>query len=130
MRYMHNIDTHRSKRQILEELQVAATRASEDHDISHMTLIFAVLLVKLSDQAEQATRNLIWLRRLLFLLVILLTIMILPPIIQVLYGFLTENTFTWTGPNPPDFSRFWSWSGDLWAQFRDWVSDLWKESRG
>ena len=129
MRHMHNIDPYRSKKQILEELQVAASRAAEDGNIAHMTLTFAVLLVKLSDQAEEATRNLIWLRRLLFLLVILLAIMILPPVIQELYEFLTENTFTWTGPSLPDVSGIWDWLGNLWAQFRDWVSDLWKESR-
>src|SRR3954447_7686384 len=129
MRHMHNIDTYRSKKQILEELQVAATRASQDHDISHMTLAFAVLLVKLSDQAEEATKNLIWLRRLLFLLVILLTIMILPPIIRWSYEFVTENTSTWTGPNLPDFSGIWDWLGNLLAQFRNWVSTLGRESR-
>src|SRR4051794_32021692 len=49
MRHMHNIDPYRSKKQILEELQVAALRAAEDGNIAHMTLTFAVLLVKLSD---------------------------------------------------------------------------------
>src|SRR3954468_10669204 len=106
MRHMHNIDTYRSKKQILEELQVAASRAAEDGNIAHMTLTFAVLLVKLSDQAEEATRNIVQLRRTLLLLVILLMIIVLPPLIKELYEFFTENTFAWMGPSLPDFSEY------------------------
>jgi hypothetical protein len=127
MRHMHNIDTYRSKKQILEELQAAASRAAEDGNIAHMTLTFAVLLVKLSDES---TRNIIRLRRILFWLVILLIIIILPPVIRELYEFFTENTFSWKGPSMPDFpgyfSRFWSWLLDLWNSLKDWFFDIWK----
>ena len=95
-----------------------------------MTLTFAVLLVKLSDQAEEVTRNIVRLRRILFWLVILLMIMILPPLLRELYGFFIENTFTWIGGSWPDFSeyvsRFWNWLLDLWNSLKDWFLDLWK----
>jgi hypothetical protein len=126
MRHLNNIDTYRSKKQILEELQVAASQASEQGDISHLTLTFSVLLVKLSDEADTVTRNLIAVKRLLFVLIILLMIMVLPPIIQSVYAFVTENSFIRTGPTLPDFSGLSDWLRDLWQDIRDWILNLWR----
>ena len=129
MRHPYDINPYRSKRQLLEELRVAASRASEDGDISHMTLTFAVLLVKVSDEVYVTTRNIIWLKRLVFILVILLAIMVLPPVIKELYEFISENSFTWAGPKLPDLSRIGDWLKDLGTQLSDWFRDLWKDDQ-
>src|SRR4051812_37654730 len=63
---MQSIDLHRSPQQLLEELRVASSRAIEDRNPAHMTVTFAVLLVKLSEQAEYATRRLVRLTWALF----------------------------------------------------------------
>ena len=94
-----------------------------------MTLTFAVLLVKISDEVYVTTRNIIWLKRLLFILVISLMIMVLPPVTKELYEFISENSFTWAGPKLPDLSRIGDWLKDLGTQLSDWFRDLWKDDQ-
>jgi hypothetical protein len=82
---MQSIDLHRSSRQLLEELRVASSRAIEDRNPAHMTVTFAVLLVKLSEQADGATRRIVRLTWVLFWLTVILMIIVLPPVIQETY---------------------------------------------
>jgi hypothetical protein len=74
---MRNIDFRRSPTQILEEIRVAAT----DPDPAHLTVAFAVLLVRLSEQANATTRKLVRLTWVLFWLIVLLLLLVLPPIV-------------------------------------------------
>jgi hypothetical protein len=87
---MQNIDIHRSPTQLLEELRVASSRAIEDRNPAHMTVTFAVLLVKLSEQVDAATRRIVWLTWVLFLLTVVLVIAVLPPAIQEAYEWLSD----------------------------------------
>ena len=63
---LYNIDTYRSTKQILEELRVASSQAIEDGNIAHMAVIFAVLLVKISEEQAYSIRRIIRLARVLF----------------------------------------------------------------
>jgi nitrogen fixation/metabolism regulation signal transduction histidine kinase len=74
---MRNIDTYRSTRQILEEIEVAST----DPNPNHVILPFSVLLVKLSEQENAATRKLVRLTWALFLLILLLLLAVFPPLV-------------------------------------------------
>ena len=74
---MRNIDFRRSPQEILEEIRVAAT----DPDPAHLTVAFAVLLVRLSEQANATTRKLVRLTWVLFWLIVLLLVLVLPPIV-------------------------------------------------
>ena len=87
---MQSIDLHRSPQQLLEELRVASSRAIEDRNPAHMTVTFAVLLVKLSEQAEYATRRLVRLTWALFWLIVVLMIIVLPPLVEELYTWLSN----------------------------------------
>jgi hypothetical protein len=87
---MISINLHRSSRQLLEELRVASSRAIEDKNPAHMTVTFAVLLVKLSEQADAATRRLVWLTWVVFLLTVVLAIAVLPPIIRDIYEWFSN----------------------------------------
>ena len=87
---MQSIDLHRSPQQLLEELRVASSRAIEDRNPAHMTVTFAVLLVKLSEQADYATRRLVRLTWALFWLIVVLMIVVLPPLIEELYMWLSN----------------------------------------
>jgi hypothetical protein len=79
---VQSIDIHRSHRQLLEELRVASSRAIEDGNPSHMTVTFAVLLVKLSEQADAATRRIARLTWVIFFLTVILAVFVLPPVID------------------------------------------------
>ena len=79
---MQNIDTHRSPTQLLEELRVASSRAIEDRNPAHMTVTFAVLLVKLSEQADTATRRIVRLTWVIFFLTVLLAIIVLLAVVE------------------------------------------------
>jgi len=85
---MQSIDLHRSSQQLLEDLRVASSRAIEDRNPAHMTVTFAVLLVKLSEQADYATRRLVRLTWALFWLIVVLMIVVLPPLVEELYTWL------------------------------------------
>lgn len=74
---MRSVDTHRSAKDILEEIRVAST----DPNPNHVILPFSVLLVKLSDEENAATRKLVRLTWALFLLLLLLLLIALPPIL-------------------------------------------------
>ena len=124
---MSNIDTYRSKKQILEELRVASSRAIEDGNVAHMTVTFAVLLVKLSDEVEYATRKVIRLTRMLFWLSILFAIVILPPLIQELYEFFLENTFYFEMPELPDMPDFSAYFSSFWRWFSEFWNDIWHQ---
>ena len=124
---MFNIDTYRSKKQILEELRVASSRAIEDGNVAHMTVTFAVLLVKLSDDVEYAARKVIRLTRMLFWLSILFTIVILPPLIQELYEFFLENTFYFEMPELPDMPDFSEYFSSFWRWFSEFWNDIWRQ---
>jgi hypothetical protein len=87
---MQSIDIHRSHRQLLEELRVASSRAIEDQNPAYMTVTFAVLLVKLSEQADIATRRIVRLTWVLVLLTIVLIIAVLPPAIQGVYEWFSD----------------------------------------
>ena len=87
---MQSIDLHRSSQQILEELRAASSRAIEDRNPAHMTVTFAVLLVKLSEQADYATRRLVRLTWALFWLIVVLMIIVLPPLVEELYTWLSN----------------------------------------
>jgi hypothetical protein len=87
---MQSIDLHRSSQQLLEELRVASSRAIEDRNPAHMTVTFAVLLVKLSEQADYATRRLVRLTWVLFWLIVVLMIVVLPPLVEELYTLLSS----------------------------------------
>jgi len=87
---MQSIDLHRSPQQLLDELRVASSRAIEDRNPAHMTVTFAVLLVKLSEQADYATRRLVRLTWALFWLIIVLMIIVLPPLVEELYTWLSN----------------------------------------
>ena len=87
---MQSIDLHRSPQELLEELRVASSRAIEDRNPAHMTVTFAVLLVKLSEQADYATRRLVRLTWALFWLIVVLMIVVLPPVIEELYTWLSN----------------------------------------
>jgi len=87
---MQSIDIHRSHRQLLEELRVASSRAIEDQNPAYMTVTFAVRLVKLSEQADVATRRVVRLTWVLVFLTIVLTIAVLPPAIQAAYEWLSD----------------------------------------
>ena len=56
---LYNIDTYRSTKQILEELRVASSQAIEDSNVAHMAVIFAVLLIKISEEQAYSTRKII-----------------------------------------------------------------------
>ena len=87
---MQSIDLHRSSQQLLEDLRVASSRAIEDRNPAHMTVTFAVLLVKLSEQADYATRRLVRLTWALFWLIVVLMIVVLPPLVEELYTWLSN----------------------------------------
>ena len=87
---MQSIDLHRSPQQLLDELRVASSRAIEDRNPAHMTVTFAVLLVKLSEQADYATRRLVRLTWALFWLIVVLMIIVLPPLVEELYTWLSN----------------------------------------
>ena len=87
---MQSIDLHRSPKQLLDELRVASSRAIEDRNPAHMTVTFAVLLVKLSEQADYATRRLVRLTWTLFWLIVVLMIVVLPPLVEELYTWLSN----------------------------------------
>jgi len=87
---MQSVDLHRSPQQLLEELRVASSRAIEDRNPAHMTVTFAVLLVKLSEQADYATRRLVRLTWALFWLIVVLMIIVLPPLVEELYTWLSN----------------------------------------
>ena len=87
---MQSIDLHRSPQELLEELRVASSRAIEDRNPAHMTVTFAVLLVKLSEQADYATRRLVRLTWALFWLIVVLMIIVLPPLVEELYTWLSN----------------------------------------
>ena len=87
---MQSIDLHRSPQQLLDELRVASSRAIEDRNPAHMTVTFAVLLVKLSEQADYATRRLVRLTWALFWLIVVLMIVVLPPLVEELYTWLSN----------------------------------------
>ena len=87
---MQSIDLHRSPQELLEELRVASSRAIEDRNPAHMTVTFAVLLVKLSEQADYATRRLVRLTWALFWLIVVLMIVVLPPLVEELYTWLSN----------------------------------------
>ena len=87
---MQSIDLHRSPKQLLDELRVASSRAIEDRNPAHMTVTFAVLLVKLSEQADYATRRLVRLTWALFWLIVVLMIIVLPPLVEELYTWLSN----------------------------------------
>ena len=87
---MQSIDLHGSPRQLLDELRVASSRAIEDRNPAHMTVTFAVLLVKLSEQADYATRRLVRLTWALFWLIVVLMIIVLPPLVEELYTWLSN----------------------------------------
>lgn len=74
---MRNINTHRSAKDILEEIRVAST----DPNPNHVILPFSVLLVKLSEQENAATRKLVRLTWALFLLLLFLVLIVLPPLL-------------------------------------------------
>ena len=87
---MQSIDLHRSPQQLLDELRVASSRAIEDRNPAHMTVTFAVLLVKLSEQADYATRRFVRLTWALFWLSVVLMIVVLPPLVAELYAWLSN----------------------------------------
>ena len=87
---MQSVDLHRSPQQLLEELRVASSRAIEDRNPAHMTVTFAVLLVKLSEQADYAMRRLVRLTWALFWLIVVLMIIVLPPLVEELYTWLSN----------------------------------------
>ena len=87
---MQSIDLHRSPQELLEELRVASSRAIEDRNPAHMTVTFAVLLVKLSEQADYAMRRLVRLTWALFWLIVVLMIIVLPPLVEELYTWLSN----------------------------------------
>src|SRR3954471_6107573 len=94
---MQSIDLHRSSKQLLEELRVASSRAIEDRNPAHMTVTFAVLLVKLSEQADYATRRLVRLTWALFWLIVVLMVVVLPPLIEELYMWLSNMLISLRG---------------------------------
>jgi len=94
---MQSVDLHRSPQQLLEELRVASSRAIEDRNPAHMTVTFAVLLVKLSEQADYATRRLVRLTWALFWLIVVLMIVVLPHLVEELYTLLSNGLISLQG---------------------------------
>ena len=127
---LYNIDTYRSTKQILEELRVASSQAIEDGNVAHMAVTFAVLLVKISEEQAYATKKIIRLARVLFWLTLIIMIILLPPLIQELYEFYSENTFHL---DMPDFSGSWDWLAGLLNAIVNWFGEtwdsLWQEDR-